>query len=66
LILDNGLFLQRTVNLKQKTNFLVAASKILTQTVFYILIMFTFCAIAYLLAWVIMKTLVPKYKAVVA
>lgn len=29
-------------------------------------IMFAFCAIAYLLAWVIMKTLVPKYKAVVA
>jgi ACS family hexuronate transporter-like MFS transporter len=29
-------------------------------------IMFTFCAIAYLLAWVIMKSLVPKYKAVVA
>ncbi len=29
-------------------------------------IMFTFCAIAYLLAWVIMKSLVPKYKAVVS
>lgn len=29
-------------------------------------IMFAFCAIAYLLAWVIMKTLVPKYKEVVA
>lgn len=28
--------------------------------------MFAFCAIAYLLAWVIMKTLVPKYKSVVA
>jgi ACS family hexuronate transporter-like MFS transporter len=28
--------------------------------------MFAFCAIAYLLAWVIMKTLVPKYKPVVA
>ncbi len=29
-------------------------------------IMFAFCAIAYLLAWIIMKSLVPKYKAVVA
>ncbi len=29
-------------------------------------IMFSFCAIAYLLAWFIMKSLVPKYKAVVA
>lgn len=28
--------------------------------------MFAFCAIAYLMAWVIMKTLVPKYKSVVA
>ena len=28
--------------------------------------MFAFCAIAYLLAWVIMKSLVPKYKSVVA
>ena len=27
-------------------------------------IMFTFCAIAYLLAWVIMKSLVPKYKVI--
>lgn len=27
-------------------------------------IMFTFCAIAYLLAWTIMKTLVPKYKPI--
>jgi ACS family hexuronate transporter-like MFS transporter len=27
-------------------------------------IMFTFCAVAYLLAWVIMKTLVPKYKPI--
>ena len=29
-------------------------------------IMFAFCAIAYLLAWFLMKSLVPKYKAVVA
>lgn len=27
-------------------------------------IMFTFCAIAYLLAWIIMKSLVPKYKLI--
>jgi len=27
-------------------------------------IMFTFCAVAYLLAWTIMKTLVPKYKPI--
>jgi nitrate/nitrite transporter NarK len=27
-------------------------------------IMFSFCAIAYLLAWILMKTLVPKYKPV--
>lgn len=27
-------------------------------------IMFSFCAIAYLIAWMVMKTLVPKYKAV--
>ena len=27
-------------------------------------IMFTFCAIAYLIAWGIMKTLVPKYKLI--
>ncbi len=27
-------------------------------------IMFLFCAVAYLLAWMIMKTLVPKYKAI--
>ena len=27
-------------------------------------IMFSFCAIAYLLAWIIMKSLVPKYKPV--
>ena len=27
-------------------------------------IMFTFCAVAYLLAWVIMKSLVPKYKPI--
>jgi len=29
-------------------------------------IMFAFCAVAYLLAWFLMKTLVPKYKAIVA
>ncbi|TAG96625.1 MAG: MFS transporter, partial [Sphingobacteriales bacterium] len=28
-------------------------------------IMFSFCAIAYLLAWILMKTLVPKYSPVV-
>ena len=28
-------------------------------------IMFAFCALAYLLAWFIMKSLVPKYKQVV-
>ena len=28
-------------------------------------IMFAFCAVAYLLAWFIMKTLVPRYKQVV-
>ena len=28
-------------------------------------IMFTFCAVAYLIAWAIMKTLVPKHEAVV-
>ena len=27
-------------------------------------IMFTFCALAYLLAWTIMKSLVPKYKPI--
>jgi len=27
-------------------------------------IMFTFCAVAYLLAWSIMKTLVPKHKPI--
>ncbi len=27
-------------------------------------IMFAFCAVAYLLAWVVMKALVPKYKAI--
>ncbi|MFT3702940.1 MAG: MFS transporter [Agriterribacter sp.] len=27
-------------------------------------IMFTFCAIAYLIAWAVMKTLVPKYKLI--
>jgi ACS family hexuronate transporter-like MFS transporter len=27
-------------------------------------IMFTFCAVAYLLAWVVMKSLVPKHKAI--
>ena len=27
-------------------------------------IMFTFCAVAYLLAWIIMKSLVPKYKPI--
>ena len=27
-------------------------------------IMFTFCAVAYLLAWTMMKKLVPKYKKV--
>lgn len=27
-------------------------------------IMFTFCAIAYLIAWVVMKSLVPKYKLI--
>jgi ACS family hexuronate transporter-like MFS transporter len=29
-------------------------------------IMFAFCAVAYLLAWFLMKSLVPKYKAIVA
>ena len=28
-------------------------------------IMFSFCAVAYLLAWILMKTLVPKYSPVV-
>jgi ACS family hexuronate transporter-like MFS transporter len=28
-------------------------------------IMFSFCAVAYLLAWILMKTLVPKYRPVV-
>jgi len=27
-------------------------------------IMFTFCAIAYLIAWIVMKRLVPKYKPI--
>lgn len=27
-------------------------------------IMFTICAVAYLLAWIIMKILVPKYKPI--
>jgi ACS family hexuronate transporter-like MFS transporter len=27
-------------------------------------IMFSFCAIAYLLAWIIMKSLVPAYKPI--
>ncbi|MEN9702518.1 MAG: hypothetical protein RIR55_1860, partial [Bacteroidota bacterium] len=27
-------------------------------------IMFSFCAIAYLIAWVVMKSLVPKYKLI--
>jgi ACS family hexuronate transporter-like MFS transporter len=26
--------------------------------------MFTICAVAYLVAWAIMKTLVPKYKPI--
>jgi MFS transporter, ACS family, hexuronate transporter len=29
-------------------------------------IMFSFCALAYLLAWIIMKSLVPKYKPILA
>jgi ACS family hexuronate transporter-like MFS transporter len=28
------------------------------------MIMFSFCAVAYLLGWIIMKTLVPKYKRI--
>ena len=28
-------------------------------------IVFCFCAVAYIIAWSIMKTLVPKYKAIV-
>ena len=28
------------------------------------MIVFCICAVAYLLAWIIMKTLVPKYKLV--
>jgi MFS transporter, ACS family, hexuronate transporter len=27
-------------------------------------IMFTFCALAYLIAWAVMKALVPKYKPI--
>ncbi|MFI5452808.1 hypothetical protein ACHMWN_11690 [Pedobacter sp. UC225_61] len=27
-------------------------------------IMFAFCAVAYLIAWVVMKSLVPKYKKI--
>lgn len=27
-------------------------------------IMFAFCAVAYLIAWVVMKSLVPKYKLI--
>jgi MFS transporter, ACS family, hexuronate transporter len=27
-------------------------------------IMFVFCAVAYLIAWTVMKTLVPKYKQI--
>jgi ACS family hexuronate transporter-like MFS transporter len=27
-------------------------------------IMFTFCALAYVIAWVVMKMLVPKYKKI--
>ena len=30
------------------------------------MIVFCFCAVAYLIGWAIMKTLVPKYKPVVA
>jgi ACS family hexuronate transporter-like MFS transporter len=29
------------------------------------MMVFCYCAVAYLLAWVIMKTLVPKYKPIV-
>ena len=29
------------------------------------MIMFTYCAVAYLIAWIIMKCLVPKYKPIV-
>ena len=29
------------------------------------LIVFSFCAVAYLIGWVIMKALVPKYKPIV-
>ena len=29
------------------------------------MIVFCFCAVAYLIGWVVMKTLVPKYKPVV-
>ena len=29
------------------------------------MIVFCFCAVAYLIGWVIMKTLVPKYKPIV-
>ena len=28
------------------------------------MIMFSFCAVAYLIGWVIMKVLVPKYKPI--
>jgi ACS family hexuronate transporter-like MFS transporter len=28
-------------------------------------IMFSFCAVAYIIAWIIMKILVPKYKPIV-
>jgi ACS family hexuronate transporter-like MFS transporter len=29
------------------------------------MIVFCFCAVAYLIGWIVMKTLVPKYKPVV-
>lgn len=30
------------------------------------MIIFSFCAVAYLIGWVIMKALVPKYKPIIA
>jgi ACS family hexuronate transporter-like MFS transporter len=29
------------------------------------MIVFCFCAVAYLIGWIVMKTLVPKYKPIV-
>ena len=55
-----GMLFTATDKMGEAFNFLGFAGK---QGGYFI--MFCFCGIAYLLAWVIMKTLVPKYKPIV-